>query len=59
MKLQPHKDDKPVIPKSRYDSVDCYISPAGACYNDVPLVYDEKLVKKMVDAGKFLFGFFF
>ncbi|OQV17458.1 Glutamate--cysteine ligase catalytic subunit [Hypsibius exemplaris] len=39
------------IPKSRYDSVDCYISPWGEGYNDVKLVVDEDLVKLMVESG--------
>jgi glutamate--cysteine ligase catalytic subunit len=39
------------ISKSRYDSIDSYLSEAGEQYNDVPLVYDEKILKTLLDAG--------
>ncbi|OQV17461.1 Glutamate--cysteine ligase catalytic subunit [Hypsibius exemplaris] len=49
--LQPLKNDRYRIPKSRYDSVDCYISPLSEQYNDTELLVDEDLLKVMLDAG--------
>ena len=49
------KSAKRRIPKSRYDSVDSYISldPANRPeYNDNPLPVDEKLKQVMLDRGK-------
>uniref|UniRef100_A0A914HC80 Glutamate--cysteine ligase n=1 Tax=Globodera rostochiensis TaxID=31243 RepID=A0A914HC80_GLORO len=31
------------IPKSRYDSTDCYIYPCSALYNDISLQYDDRV----------------
>jgi glutamate--cysteine ligase catalytic subunit len=51
------RGEKPLQPgqtrilKSRYDSIDSYLSEAGERYNDVPLVYDEKILKTLLDAG--------
>ncbi|BFZ62030.1 glutamate--cysteine ligase [Saitoella coloradoensis] len=42
------------IPKSRYDSVDCYISQDERLrpeYNDVPLVKDEAIRQRLLDEG--------
>ncbi|KAF9572782.1 hypothetical protein BGW38_008488, partial [Lunasporangiospora selenospora] len=50
----PLKDSKFRISKSRYDSIDSYISndpnnkPA---YNDIPLVYDEDIYKNLSENG--------
>ncbi|CAJ0909380.1 5957_t:CDS:10 [Entrophospora sp. SA101] len=52
--LEPLKNDRFVINKSRYDSIDCYISTDKTLkpeYNDLDLVYDEKIFKKLVDNG--------
>lgn len=43
----PLKNDRFRINKSRYDSIDSYLSPAGEKYNDVPLVLDEALYKRL------------
>lgn len=43
----PLKNDRFRINKSRYDSIDSYLSPAGHKYNDVPLVMDEALYKRL------------
>lgn len=49
--LEDLKNNRFKIPKSRYSSVDCYISPAGERYNDMELVLDEELCQEMVNAG--------
>ncbi|KAL3102960.1 hypothetical protein niasHT_025868 [Heterodera trifolii] len=36
------------IPKSRYDSTDCYIYPCSAQYNDIQLQYDEQLYQRLI-----------
>lgn len=48
---EPLKNCKFRINKSRYDSVDSYISQAGAKYNDIPLTYDPRYYEEMVKAG--------
>lgn len=47
--LDPLFHDKFVIPTSRHASVDCYISPMGARYNDVPIIYEDHVYQKLVD----------
>lgn len=49
--LDPLKNNKFRIPKSRYDSIDCYLSECGAKYNDVPVLYEEHFYKQLRDAG--------
>nr|XP_023017994.1 glutamate--cysteine ligase-like [Leptinotarsa decemlineata] len=49
--LKPLKENKFVIKKSRYDSIDSYLSPQGEKYNDIPLLYNEEDYKKLVDNG--------
>ncbi|RUS73617.1 hypothetical protein EGW08_018623 [Elysia chlorotica] len=49
--LEPLKEDRYRIHKSRYDSIDSYISPLGKCYNDIELTLDEKLCKTLIDGG--------
>lgn len=51
-------NSSPVIPKSRYDSIDCYISDKNACltsnpehYNDQTLVINNKVKKRLLEAG--------
>lgn len=39
------------IHKSRYDSIDSYLSDSSAKYNDIPLTYDEGYYQTLVDAG--------
>ncbi|XP_068244548.1 glutamate--cysteine ligase catalytic subunit [Palaemon carinicauda] len=48
--LEPLSNDRFVIPKSRYDSVDCYLSECGGRYNDIPLVYDKEIKQKLLDS---------
>ncbi|KAK3929047.1 Glutamate--cysteine ligase catalytic subunit [Frankliniella fusca] len=45
--LEPLKNNKFVIPKSRYDSIDSYLSEQGEKYNDVPLIYDEAIYDEL------------
>ncbi|XP_017056232.1 glutamate--cysteine ligase [Drosophila ficusphila] len=49
--LKPLDKQKFRIAKSRYDSIDSYLSPEGAKYNDVPLTYDEEVYKRLVEGG--------
>lgn len=49
--LKPLKENKFVIKKSRYDSIDSYLSEQGEKYNDIPLLYNEEDYKKLVDNG--------
>ncbi|MCL4137403.1 UNVERIFIED_CONTAM: hypothetical protein GTU68_031069, partial [Idotea baltica] len=46
--LSPLKEDKFVIPKSRYSSVDMYLSECGAKYNDIEVVYDQAIYDKLL-----------
>lgn len=46
---QPLKEDKFVIPKSRYDSIDCYL--ASAEYNDREVLYDQSVYQQLLDGG--------
>ena len=42
------------IYKSRYDSIDCFISDSPLLqdkYNDLPLVHDEDVVKTLLSNG--------
>ncbi|KAK9503697.1 hypothetical protein O3M35_010204 [Rhynocoris fuscipes] len=48
--LEPLKNNRFVIPKSRYDSIDSYLSVQGDPYNDVPLVMDKKIYMKLREA---------
>lgn len=45
--MKPLQENKFVISKSRYDSIDSYLSPQGGKYNDVPLVYDKAIYDKL------------
>ncbi|XP_043066070.1 glutamate--cysteine ligase [Drosophila bipectinata] len=49
--LAPLKNQKFRIAKSRYDSIDSYLSPEGAKYNDVPLTYDDAVYQRLIDGG--------
>lgn len=61
---QPLKENKYVIPKSRYDSVDLYLSTDWnnkPAYNDTDVPYDQEIYTRLVDHGtyrimEFLFG---
>lgn len=49
--LKPLKENKFVIKKSRYDSIDSYLSEQGEKYNDIPLLYNEEDYKKLTENG--------
>ncbi|ELU13874.1 hypothetical protein CAPTEDRAFT_24669, partial [Capitella teleta] len=49
--LEPLKEGEQRIPKSRYDSIDSYLSPSGEPFNDVPLVKNEEYYEEMIKAG--------
>lgn len=54
LSLQPLEHDRFVINKSRYDSVDSYLSTDPSFkqkYNDIDLVYDEKIYEKLRSNG--------
>ncbi|XP_051503424.1 glutamate--cysteine ligase catalytic subunit-like isoform X2 [Myxocyprinus asiaticus] len=49
--LEPLKNNKFRINKSRYDSIDSYLSCCGEKYNDIELIIDEDINKQLLDAG--------
>lgn len=49
--LQPLKNDKFVIPKSRYSSIDCYL--ANNDYNDTEIVYSKEIFETLRKGGEF------
>lgn len=49
MGLKPLEKDRFVINKSRYDSVDSYLS--SSAYSDIELVYDKDLYKDLINGG--------
>lgn len=49
--LKPLKKNKFRISKSRYDSIDSYLSEDGEKYNDVPLIYDEAVYNRLREGG--------
>uniref|UniRef100_A0A8C7LE75 Glutamate--cysteine ligase n=1 Tax=Oncorhynchus kisutch TaxID=8019 RepID=A0A8C7LE75_ONCKI len=49
--LEPLKTNKFRILKSRYDSIDSYLSSCGDRYNDIDLTIDEEINKQLLDAG--------
>uniref|UniRef100_A0A2R5LLU7 Glutamate--cysteine ligase n=1 Tax=Ornithodoros turicata TaxID=34597 RepID=A0A2R5LLU7_9ACAR len=51
MGLKPLSENKFVINKSRYASIDCYISQLGAKYNDIKVVYDEQIYQTLLEGG--------
>lgn len=50
--MQPLKNNKFRINKSRYDSIDSYLSCCGEKYNDIELTIDDEVNKQLLDAGK-------
>lgn len=48
--LQPLKEDKFVIPKSRYDTIDCFLTSDE--YNDREVLYDQAVFQQLMDGGK-------
>uniref|UniRef100_A0A671YNC8 Glutamate--cysteine ligase n=1 Tax=Sparus aurata TaxID=8175 RepID=A0A671YNC8_SPAAU len=49
--IVPLKNDKYRIFKSRYDSIDSYLSSCSEKYNDIDLTIDEEINKQLLDAG--------
>ncbi|XP_050309513.1 glutamate--cysteine ligase catalytic subunit [Anthonomus grandis grandis] len=49
--LKPLKENKFVIKKSRYDSIDSYLSAQGEKYNDIEILYNEEDYRKLRDNG--------
>ncbi|CAO1293818.1 unnamed protein product [Diamesa hyperborea] len=49
--LKPLKNNQFLIAKSRYDSIDSYLSEDDAKYNDIPLIYDEEVYQKLLSGG--------
>ncbi|XP_046813334.1 glutamate--cysteine ligase catalytic subunit isoform X1 [Vespa crabro] len=49
--LKPLEENQFRIHKSRYDSIDSYLSEQGDKYNDVPLIYDTEIYKQLLDNG--------
>lgn len=49
--LKPLKENKFVIKKSRYDSIDSYLSPQGEKYNDITVLFNEEDYRKLRDNG--------
>ncbi|TNN00069.1 hypothetical protein fugu_013101 [Takifugu bimaculatus] len=47
----PLKHNKYRIFKSRYDSIDSYLSTCGEKYNDIVLTIDEEIYAQLLDAG--------
>lgn len=48
---EPLKHNKFRINKSRYDSIDSYLSQSSAKYNDIPIVYDETYYNQLIKSG--------
>ncbi|PVD31967.1 hypothetical protein C0Q70_07393 [Pomacea canaliculata] len=49
--LVPLKENKFRISKSRYDSIDSYLSPTSACYNDIKLTMDQEIYDQLTAEG--------
>lgn len=49
--LKPLEQDRFRINKSRYDSIDSYLSVYGAKYNDLQLVKDDEVYQHLLDEG--------
>ncbi|CAH8512792.1 unnamed protein product [Schistosoma rodhaini] len=49
--IKPLCNDQFVIPKSRFASVSFYLSPMGAKFNDIPLVYNKDYYNTLIEGG--------
>ncbi|CAF2410524.1 unnamed protein product [Rotaria sp. Silwood2] len=49
--IEPLKNQQFRLYKSRYSSVDCYISPDSAMYNDIEIAQDEDAFRKLTEHG--------
>ncbi|XP_026763971.2 glutamate--cysteine ligase catalytic subunit [Galleria mellonella] len=49
--LEPLRNSKFNIHKSRYDSIDSYLSPEHEKYNDIPIVHDPAIYRRLREGG--------
>uniref|UniRef100_A0A6I8RN68 Glutamate--cysteine ligase n=1 Tax=Xenopus tropicalis TaxID=8364 RepID=A0A6I8RN68_XENTR len=49
--LEPLKNNKYRISKSRYDSIDSYLSECGEKYNDIDLTIDKEIYNQLIKEG--------
>jgi glutamate--cysteine ligase catalytic subunit len=49
--FQPLKNDRFRIRKSRYDSIDSYLSVQAAPYSDIDMAYDEEIFQRLLKEG--------
>ncbi|KAM4772254.1 glutamate--cysteine ligase catalytic subunit [Rhinophrynus dorsalis] len=49
--LEPLKNNKYRISKSRYDSIDSYLSSCGEKYNDIDLTIDKEIYNQLITEG--------
>lgn len=49
--LKPLNENKFLIAKSRYDSIDSYLSPSGSQYNDINLTHDSAIYDELRKNG--------
>ncbi|XP_076456980.1 glutamate--cysteine ligase catalytic subunit-like [Babylonia areolata] len=49
--LEPLKDNRFQISKSRYDSIDSYLSECSTCYNDIELTMDTDIYDTLIAGG--------
>ncbi|NP_001108242.1 glutamate-cysteine ligase, catalytic subunit S homeolog [Xenopus laevis] len=49
--LEPLKNSKYRISKSRYDSIDSYLSKCGEKYNDIDLIIDKEIYNQLITEG--------
>ncbi|XP_045760592.1 glutamate--cysteine ligase catalytic subunit isoform X1 [Maniola jurtina] len=49
--LEPLKENKFRIHKSRYDSIDSYLSPDHEKYNDITIVHDAAIYRRLREGG--------
>ncbi|CAF0947303.1 unnamed protein product [Didymodactylos carnosus] len=49
--FEPLKNDRFLIPKSRYSPIDCYISPESAKFNDIDVVQDMDVFQELTSNG--------
>lgn len=49
--MQPLKNNKYRIFKSRYDSIDSYLSSCGEKYNDIDLTIDKEINEQLLSGG--------
>lgn len=49
--LEPLKEDRFQISKSRFDSIDSYLSECSKCYNDIELTMDPEIYDTLIAGG--------